>query len=294
MFFNAFLYAGVLPLVSSAAIAFVMRQSKSSPRSVWSIAIAGGFIAAQFGLKSQSSFANAWQSLIEPHEAADWLPLIVLLAIGVNLLMAHVAFFSRRGALALAAIFSLAVPVRLLSGNVRLTHQWSAFEKLIYLAMLAATLGVTWLVLSAEGDEQQSVLRLPLLILVAAGTAVALTLSGVFGYGLSSGAIAAALTGTAIALIVLLHMANSPRFSFPGISGAAGVITFSLGSLIILGHFFAELTILNATLLFASLAATAVPLPHVIQFGPKWRSMAVRASLCISPLVVALALTASR
>src|SRR3954471_226385 len=105
MFFNAFLYAGLLPLVISAAIAFVMQRLKSSPRSVWSVAIGGGFIAAQFGLKGQSSFANAWQSFMQPHEAADWLPLIVLLAIAIRLIMQYLASLSGRWALPLAAAF---------------------------------------------------------------------------------------------------------------------------------------------------------------------------------------------
>ena len=79
-----------------------------------------------------------------------------------------------------------------------------------------------------------------------------------------------------------------PQLSLPGIEGAAGIITFTLGSLIILGHFYAELTTTNAALLFLSLAATAAPLPAFSRTGPTWRHVVTRTAMCILPLATAV------
>src|SRR3954463_6703348 len=120
MFTNALLYAGLLPFVTSALVAVALLRYVS-PNTLWATAVAAGFIAAQFGFKAQSGFGETWQSVTDPHEAADWLPLIVLLSLGVTLLFNHERLRRSRATLALVAVFATAVPIRLISGNVRLT-----------------------------------------------------------------------------------------------------------------------------------------------------------------------------
>ena len=191
----------------------------------------------------------------------------------------------------------------MLSGNVRLAGQWTALEKFAYLALLAATLGLTWLLLASGGKGRQSSARPFLLVIVTAATAVVLTLSGVFVYGQMCGALAAALAGTALARLlgatrsaraasVPLALPVRTGFHSNGLTGAAGVITFSLGSLILLGHFFAELSALNALLLAVSLSAAGGPLPSAFLRRPAWQQLALRTAACLLPLALAIAAAA--
>src|SRR6266480_4503841 len=117
MLTNAILYAGLLPLITSATIAIVLQRMRVSSPIVWPVAIACGFLTAQFTLRSQTGISDSLHSFIEPHEAVDWLPHILLLALGVTV-VAYMAPIDRRPLIALAAALCLAAPVRLLSGNV--------------------------------------------------------------------------------------------------------------------------------------------------------------------------------
>src|SRR4051794_20483625 len=195
MLTNAILYAALLPLVISAAIAFSMRRMRSPLPVIWPVAITGGFLAAQFALRGQSGFFESLHTFFEPHEAVDWLPHIVLLALGVSIVM-YLAPAQRPRLIALAAALCLAAPVRLLSGN--LAQHWSIVGKVAVLISLAAIFGLVWLMLAFNDKKQAAILRLPLLILVAVGTAIVVTQSGAFMYGLSSAAVGAAITGAAI------------------------------------------------------------------------------------------------
>jgi hypothetical protein len=290
MLTNALLYAALLPLVASAMMAFLMRRMSAPSPIVWPTAIACGFLIAQFALRSQAGISDSLHSFIEPHEAVDWLPHIVLLALGVTIIM-YLAPSDRRRLIALAIALCLAAPVRLLSGNV--ANHWSIPQKFAWLALLAALLGIVWLLLASKDGERPAFIRVPLLLLVAVATAVVLTQSGVLVYGLSCGALGAAITGTSL---MLSSEAWRGRFSGrahpsapAGITGAAGIITFTLGSLIILGHFYAELSTTNAALLFLSLTATAAPLPALLRIGPAWQRNAAGVMFCILPLAIAVA-----
>ena len=157
--------------------------------------------------------------------------------------------------------------------------------------MFAATFGFVWLLLAVEGKEQSSAGRLIFVTIVAVGAAAVLALSGVLVYGQLSGAVAAALTGCALACTLTGPTDSASatrRMTFYGFSGAAGIITFSLVSLIILGPFFASLNGVNAVLLLLSLAAAGSPLPTAIAAQPLWQQLAARAAVCLPPLVVAI------
>src|SRR6478735_9930932 len=186
---NTLLYAALLPLIASAAIAFVMRRMRSPVQIVWPVAITGGFLAGQFALRGQSGLSESLQTFFGPHEAVDWLPHIVLLALGVSIVM-YLAPAQRPRLIVLAVALCLAAPLRLLSGN--LAQHWSIPGKVAVLASLAALLGIIWLLLASNDNEQPAILRVPLLILVSVGTAIIVTQSGVLIYGLSSAALGAA------------------------------------------------------------------------------------------------------
>jgi hypothetical protein len=276
MLTNVILYAGLLPLVVSASFAFVMRWYRLPPDITGPVATAVGFLIAQFALRGQSGFAESLHTFLEPHEAVDWLPHIVLLTLGVSIVIC-LAPAHRRWWIALTAALCLAAPVRLLSGNV--AQHWSILEKIAVLVSLPAVLGVAWFLLASLDDERPTILSASLQILVAVGTAIVLTQSGVLVYGLSSAALGAAIAGTALASLGAIGSA---------INGAPGIITFTLGSLIILGHFYAELSTTNAALLFLSLAATAAPLPPLLRSGPPWQRAMARIAFCVLPLAIAV------
>jgi hypothetical protein len=280
MLTNALLYAALLPLATSASIAFLMRRMRTPLPVVWPVAITFGFLAAQFALRGQSGLSETLHTFLEPHEAVDWLPHIVLLALGVSLVI-YLAPAHRPRLITLAAALCLAVPVRLLSGN--LAQHWSILEKAAVLVSLAAALGLVWLLTSRDDGRQPTILRVPLLMLVAVGTAIVVTQSGALIYGLSSAALGAAITGTA--LVFAFHRSTSSS----GAAASGGVITLTLGSLIILGHFYAELSTANAALLLLSLTATAAPLHVLLGNRPAWQRNTARTISCVFPLAIAVA-----
>ncbi len=279
MIVDALLYAGLLPLIASAIVCVVSRYLRCPLSIIWPLATAMGFLVAQFALRGQGGIDASLHTFIQPYEALDWLPHIVLLALGVSVLM-YLAPAQRPWLIAVAAMLCLSVPIRLLSGN--LAQHWSVIGKVGVAASLTILLGLVWRLLALTGEERSTAIRVPLLILIAVGAAIVLTQSGVFTYGLSSAAFGAAIAGTAVVFAFRAIPSNL------GAAATAGVITFTLGSLIILGHFFAELTTTNAALLCLALTATAVPLPAFLRSGPAWQRGTARILLCLSPLALAV------
>jgi hypothetical protein len=287
MIASTLIYAGLLPLLFAATIAFVMRRFRAPPQTIWAVAFACGFVAGAFSLKARAGLPVAFRSYLRPSEAGDWLPLIVLIAAGISIIIYHAPTSAQRWTTTLATLLAISAPIRLLAGNV--AQRWTALERIAYLLLLAATLGLIWLLLGSTRDEDQPFVRTMLFVVVAAGTAVVVSLSGVLVYGEFSGAAAAAIAGTALGIILGAgRISGVWRQSLVGLSGAAGVVAFSLGGLIILGHFYGSLSALNALLLFISLAAAGGPLPEVIQRGPEWRAAIIRAAASLVPLAVAL------
>jgi hypothetical protein len=211
--------------------------------------------------------------LVSPREASDWLPHAVLLALGVTILATYAPRRWQFGVIGLAALLAIGVPARLLAGPV--AQKWSTLEKFSHLGLLAATLSLVWLLLAAAPEDELPRLRQVLLVLASVGAAIVTTLSGSFSLGRLCGVVAAALAGTALI---------APR----GLSGAAGVVTCSLGGLIILGVFYAELHPASAALLFLSVAA-AGRLPEPVSSWPAAQQAVLRVALCLVPLAIALA-----
>ena len=291
MFIETFIRAGLVPLAAAALVAFALRRGDISAPATWASSVAGGFITAQLGLKSQAGFTTAIRALVHPSDASEWLPVFVLLALGISFLLLNASPARWRGEFVLAAAFTIAVPLRLLSLHVGHMQDWSPLEKLAYLSLAAATLGIVWLLLGSGGESQSSLARAFCVAIVAVGAAIVLSLSGVFVYGQYCGAVAASLAGTSLSLFLgATGSASTPRrFILSGFTGAAGVITFSLGSLILLGYFFGDLRAANAALLVVALAAAGAPLPRVLLAWPPWLQFLLRTAACLTPLTFAIA-----
>jgi hypothetical protein len=281
-------FAGFVPLVGAALAALVCRLLGVAPRATWAWSVTAGVLSGQVGWKSRAGYALAARAFSRPAEAADWLPIILLLAIGISLLLIVTRPAPWKSLVVLAALFCVAVPLRLISGNVQV-EAWTAISKMFSLGLVAALFGLSWLLLAADGEERSFLGRALATAVVAAVMAIVLTQSGVLVYGIACGAVAASLGGTAVMDFLLGDSARGgQRFTHSGFTGAAGAITFSLGSLIVLGLFFANLSALNAVLLLVALLAAGGPLPRAMAIQPLWLQLAVRALLCSVPLAVAV------
>ena len=276
MNFSELVYVAIVPFTVAAAAALAARQIRFAPPVVWATAVGLGYIAAQLGLAGRAGAAGVFASLLAPREAVEWLPYAVLFALGLTILATYAPRTWRRLVIALAILLTIGLPLRLLA-NSDYSVRWSLLEKLAYISLLSATLGLTWLVLASARHTEQPRLRPLLLAVVAAGSAVVVALSGEFVYGEICGALAAALAGTALSSRVW-HL-----------EGAAGVVTFSLGSLIVLSCFYAELTTSNAAMLFLAMMMAAGRLPDHVSTRPAWQQAALRTGLTLLPLAVALA-----
>jgi hypothetical protein len=298
------LWVALVPLVVAAVAMIVARRLDLRPRAAWAVSVGVGYIVGQVGLVSRAGgLAAAMNALAVPHEARDWLPWAVALAAGATVWVVHATAATRWVGHLLAIVVSLAAPARLLGGSVYLMSRWSAGEKIVYLMLLAGAIGVVWWLLESCKDSEQPLVRGMLLIYTAVGTAVAVTLSGSFVYGELCGVVAAALTGTVLSAAALGAtgfasgwsrsaltdpVAHERAVPENGLGGAAGVVTMSLGSLILLGYFYAELANADALLLAVALVAAGGWLPMPAWSGPGWRAT-VRAVLCVVPMALAVA-----
>lgn len=299
MFLHTFLCAGVVPFAVALVATTVAAKLGAVPRVYWLLGTASGFISGYVALKNQTGVASAIASITRPQAAADWLPFIVLLALGVSLLLAQTSH--RWVGFALAMLLVLAAPLRLLCTNARLTSEWTAPQKFVCLGVLASAFAAIWIVLARNQNVQTARTRLFLILVDATGIAAALTISGVLVYGQACGALAASLAGTALAsaLVQWLYRdsaadgaeAGRATASNSGLPAAAGIIAFSLGSLIVLGHFFADLSATTALLLFVSLAAAGGPLFDGLLQSAVWQNAVIRTLACLVPLAVAVTLS---
>ena len=278
-------WVGLVPLAAAATAMYVARRLGLRPRAAWAASVGAGYVVGQLGLVSRAGFAQAVAGIAMPHEARDWLPWAVALAAGTSVWVAQAAS-SRWVGHVLAVVITIAAPTRLLGGSIYLVSRWSAGERVGYLVLLAAAMGLVWWLLEASRDDDQPLVRGLLLIYVAVGSAVALTLSGSFAYGELCGVVAAALTGALISGVVRPGVLK--HASPDGLRGAAGPVTMSLGSLILLSYFYAELAGSDAALLVVALVTAGGRLPAVGPAGGGWRA-AVRALLCIVPMALAVA-----
>lgn len=271
----------------AAAVMMLVGKIGARPAAAWAWGTGCGFVAAQLGLEADSGWGHAAQSLIRPTEAVEWLSIIVLLALGVSLLLIAVPLAYRRYAWVVVFLFTVAAAMRLLAGNERVRLMPGGMQVICLLALVAVLIFFWWL-LSARGSGTPSqVARVVLVIVVAVGAAAVLTLSGVLVYGQLCGAVAAALTGCGVARLVAPAAVDGP-YSLAGFRGAAGVIVLSLVGLIVLAHFFAELSASNAALLLVSLAAGGGPVPTGLSRQPPWVGVSLRTALCLAPLSAAV------
>jgi hypothetical protein len=271
MIFSELLHVAILPAAVAALVTFVAQQLRLAQATVWSLAIGLGYIAGQLALESRNAAPVSLWNLLVPREAVDWLPYAVLMAMAITVAATCTGAKWRGAVLVAAAILCIGVPLRLLAGSAY-SIRWSALEKVWYLAAIAATLAAVWAVLATARPTDQPRLRPALLALVACVSALACVLSGVFVYGELCGVLVAAVVGACLACREY------------NLEGAAGVVTFSLATLVLLSYFYAELSLPNAALLLVALCFAAGRLPAFIATRSPSQQIAIRAGLTLLPL----------
>jgi hypothetical protein len=275
MILSEILHVAIIPAAVAAIATFIAQQVRIAQAAVWSIGIGLGYVAGQLALANRNAAPTSLWALLTPREAVEWLPYAVLIAIGISMAASFAGKRWRAPLLALSAIFCLGLPIRLLAGSAY-SIRWALVEKVIYLGVIAATLAAIWTILATASPGQQPRLRPALLAVVACVSAVACVLSGVFVYGELCGVLVAAIAGTY--LVCGDH----------NLEGAAGVITFSLGTLIVLSYFYAQLNMLNAALLLLATCVGAGRLPTFVTSRSARQQIAIRTALTLLPLAAVL------
>jgi len=269
---------GILPATVAAVVMLAARRFRLRPSTAWPVSLAAGCVTGQLGLAAQAGIDQAIGNVLRPRVAHDWLPLLIVGAAAVGI-VASVGRQRIAGGLSVAVC--AAAPTLFLWKSVYVQNEWSRLESAAWLSLLSIALLVIWRLLAGAPADSQPFVRATLLILVALGIAGVLGMSGSFSYAQLAGAAAAALIGTKLAALRGRYL--------EGLGGAAGVITLAIGSMLLLGYFFAELTPGNAVLLTLALLAAGGPLPLKNIASARWQ-IVLRAMACLAPLAIAIIL----
>jgi hypothetical protein len=232
-------------------------------------------------------YAGAWVlgllPQVPPREDLDRILVILLPAAAFAEVIG--AFSARVGWMARIVVAALAAPV-LLEGTVYVTdlsgpgtRTWSPTQTWLIYAGLGALLLATWTALNLLATRRGGRTALTCLAGAALGAGLVVMLSGYATGGQLGVPLAAGLVGPAMASLL--------RRGKPGSEGALGVGVVGLFALLVVGRLFAELTTLNAALVFA--APLLGWLPELLPARPRIR-VPLRLGLAALPVVVAILL----
>ncbi len=273
-------WIGVVPAIVAALVMWALNRLALRPTATWTAAVTSALVIGMFAQNVRVSWPTAFDKLFHPRVALDWLPWLVLAAAGITLLAAYAPRHWQRWLLAVACVFALTIPARLLAGSVYVTTRWSTLEKLGVLALWSLLFAALWLTLSLGRPNRQPLLRSGLLLVVTLGIAVTITASGAITVGELAGVAAATLCGSVAVAWFCGTVADGPSHS-------AGPLAVMLGSLILLGHFYAQLSATHAACLAISVAAAAGWLPKIWPRKPLAEA-ALRSALTLIPLAIAV------
>jgi hypothetical protein len=239
--------------------------------------------AGELGLGAwQSAFVASVAQVLRPHEARDALPVLLTAAIVLVWLETRVPRRFRPMMHAVWLLLGIAFATRLLWGSVYWTTQWSGLQRAGVLGGLGIALGLPGILAGRGTSARDSVSRLSLLLQsgIAACVAVTLMLSGSKIYGLLGLAAAASLSGCSL---VSRGDNQEVRFTLP-----PRVPPLLVGSLLVLGLFYAEVTGPQAALLFLGFGASSLQLtqPNVWR-ALRWNVVVLTVAGCLALAVVA-------
>lgn len=269
----------VAPVLVPAAIAFLClliswrawRRRRLAEEGHW-----GGAAALTLGFLSAYFILVSWPAM-PPKKAMDWMPYLVLIA-GVA------GVTQRKWGKRWYARFSLNLLLGGLFAGVvlrsYLQNTWERDEGILWIAGLAAATTLLRNTLERLATKRRGA-SLPLsLWLFCAATSVAYTMSGSALLGQLTGALAAVFG----AAIVLAWWA-------PGLSLAAGALTVFAPvyvGLLIQAHFYSELPLLSAVLLYLTPFCLWLGEARRVYYMKPWKAALTRLAIIVGPLCVAL------
>lgn len=281
-------WVGALPCAGAIVALLAGRRLGLRPAAAWAVSIGIGLILGQLGLEARVNWSSALAKLWRPHEARDWLPWLLLLAVGLGILADYATGWWGHWTRGMACFFAASVPLRLIKPHLVLP--WSFLTKVALCICWSGVIGLVWWTLTAGRDGGRPLIRSGLLAVVAVGMAATITLAGSFSYGEFACVVAAAITGTLAgeALVQSWGM-TAPTDWNDGLAGASGVLAVAFGGLALLSYFYVGLGALKTALLLLAVAAAGGWLPT------NWPQSALgqvvsRIALCLVPLIVALAI----
>ena len=274
----------VLPMVFAAVCLVLVarpwgRGSRMHAALGWVLAVALGYGAAHLGLEGVPG---------EPLESQDWI-LLALLPGAVLIAILQVVPSVPRGIVwAARVLLGAGMPVVLLLSYLRQVGEpwavWTAVDAMMWLGGLGAVCSVVWVCL-ARLERHDPGRSLPLGIGCAAGAAgLTVLMSASQSIGQLGLALAAALLGATLGSIGLKRSDAA--------AGSTAIAPLVLMAVVIVGHFYAELTAANALLLLlAPLGAWVGQVPQVRR-RPTWQCGLVRVGAVAVPAVIAVVLAA--
>ena len=238
-------------------------------------------------------FAGAWlldfRFHFPPSEDQDRLLFVLVpAAVGVEIMAAALRRAAWMGWVLRLALAAVAARI-ILHDSSYITdlagpgsREWPLGQTWLILLGLAGALAATWALLSLLLTRSSAWSVPATLALVAACAGVTIMLSGYASGGQLGFPLAAALSGAAVASLVIGRNAD--------LRGVLGVGLVTLFALLLAGRFFGKLTTMNAVLLLAAPLLGWLPeSPYVRRLGPRTRG-SMRVALAAVPLVVALIL----
>ena len=115
-------WIGVVPCVAAALAMWVCSRLRVRPTAAWSASVACGLVVGMVAQNVRVGWPTALDKLLHPRVAIDWLPWLVLVAAAISALAAYAPRSWQRWLVALACVFAIAAPLRLL-GQQRLRHE---------------------------------------------------------------------------------------------------------------------------------------------------------------------------
>ncbi len=258
----------LLPAATAAGVAWWLRRFR--PSFAAELAICWGWVAGNLGLvwhtesAAQVRLGTDWlpalgrglrelsNSVTTPSEARGWLPLAV--ALGTLLSCLPASTLGKQRALELAWLgLCVALPWRLLYGSVYLTRDWTHFEASLWLAGLGLVLWLSMWLLPKFARQVPRWTGVCVMTLLFVSLAMTLLMSGSKVYGILGIGLAAGVFPAAAVLMSHTSPDDHPQ--------TLRTLLLLFSGLIMLGYFFAELTAVNALLLYVSFLLSAVTWP---------------------------------
>jgi len=283
----AIIIVALVPCGVAAATMFVCRRLGLVPHTAWVTSVGAALVIGQMALTAPAGATSAIGRLFQPHEAIDWLPWLVLLAVGISIVSEYVPHLTGWRPIALVLIFSAAATARLLAGSVHVTSRFSSLEKFGVLVLWSSVFTLLWRLFDAGRASGQPLLRGGLLIITTLGLAAAVALPSTFVYGGIYLVIAGTIAGALLGCIAMRSAADFLSALDP--SGAAAPLATILGGILLLCRYYGGLSLLDTLLAAVALAAAVGPMPKSWPTPPLARA-ALRTASCLIPLAIAVAL----